>query len=55
MNHYMKAIVAVLGGISAWGITAAVDNSISLVELFGLLGALATALGVYAVPNKPAT
>jgi hypothetical protein len=49
----MKSIIAVLGGISAWGMTAASDNSITTVELFGLLGALATALGVYAIPNTP--
>lgn len=53
MSRYMKTIIAVLGGISAWGMTAAADNAITAVELFGLLGALATALGVYAIPNTP--
>lgn len=51
MKQYIKAIIAVLGGISAWGITAAADNAITQVELYGLLGTLATALGVYAFPN----
>lgn len=52
MQAYVKAIIAILGGVSAWGITAAADNSITAVELYGLLGALATALGVYAFPNR---
>lgn len=51
MSRYLKALIAVLGGVSTWGITAASDNSISQVELFGLLGVLSTALGVYAFPN----
>lgn len=51
MKQYVKAIIAVLGGVSAWGITAAADNSITAVEVYGLLGALATALGVWAFPN----
>ena len=53
MTPYIKAIIAVLGGVSAWGITAAADNAITQVELYGLLGTLATALGVYAFPNTP--
>jgi hypothetical protein len=54
MTHYLKAIVALIGGASAWGLTAASDNVITMAEWFGLAGALATALGVLAVPNGPA-
>lgn len=53
MSKYWKTILAVLGGVSAWGITAAADDSITQVELYGLLGVLATALAVYGVPNSP--
>lgn len=49
-----KAIIAILGGVSSWGMTAAVDDAITQVELFGLLGVIATALGVYFYPNAPA-
>lgn len=50
---YVKAIIAVLGGIGTWGITAAASEGVSAVEWFGLLSALSTALGVYAFPNAP--
>lgn len=50
--RYTKAIVALLGGVSAWGITASTDNAIDLAEWFGLVGVLSTALAVYAFPNK---
>jgi hypothetical protein len=53
MTHYLKAIVALIGGVSAWGLTAASDNAITMAEWFGLVGALATALGVLTVPNSP--
>lgn len=54
MKTYLKAIISILGGVSTWGITAAADNAITQVELFGLLGVLSTALAVYAFPNAPA-
>lgn len=53
MTRYSKAIAALLAAISTWGLTAAVDNSITLVEYFGLLGAVAAAVTVYATPNSP--
>ena len=53
LSRYWKTIIAVLGGISSWGITASADNDITQVELYGLLGALATALAVYGIPNSP--
>lgn len=52
MSKYVKTICAVLGGVSTWGLTAAADNAITLVECFGLLGVLSTCLAVYAFPNK---
>lgn len=53
MSRYIKTIAAILGGVSTWGITAAADNAITLVETFGLLGVLSTCLAVYAFPNQP--
>ena len=53
MNRYAKAILAALLAISTWGTTAAVDGSFDAVEWFGLLGAVATAVGVYVTPNQP--
>lgn len=50
----VKAIIAVLGGISTWGITAAADNTINAVEVYGLLGVLSTSVAVYAFPNAEA-
>lgn len=52
MTRYMKFIVALVGAIATWGITAAEDNTYTQVELWGALLALATAGGVYAVPNR---
>lgn len=53
MSRYAKAVAAFFGAISTWGLTAAVDGSIDLVECFGLLGALAAVLAVFGVPNTP--
>lgn len=50
---YVKAIIAVLGGIGTWGITAAASDGVNAAEWFGLLSALSTALGVFAFPNRP--
>lgn len=50
MSRYVKTIAALLGAVGTWGTTAAQDG-ISQAEYFGLLVALATALGVYAFPN----
>lgn len=54
MKTYAKAIAALAGVVSTWGITAAADNSITAVELFGLLGAVGTVAAVWATPNDPA-
>lgn len=53
MNRYIKTIVALIGSLATWGIAAAEDNAYSQVELWGAVLALATAAGVYALPNKP--
>jgi len=46
----LKAVAAALGAVGTWGMTAALDGHISLVEGFGLVFALGTALAVYAAP-----
>ena len=53
MASYSKAIVALLGGIASWGLTAGADSQYSSVELWGLLAAVATGIGVYAKSNTP--
>lgn len=50
MKVYMKALVALLGAVSTWGVTAAIDGKFDAVELFGLLGAVGAALAVAASP-----
>jgi hypothetical protein len=52
VKPYLKAIVALLGAIGTWGVTAASDGSIDLSEAFAALAAIATALGVFIVPNE---
>lgn len=53
MTRYLKALVASLGAVATWGVTAASDGDYSQVELWGLAGAVATVLGTYLVPNDP--
>ena len=53
MTRYAKALLGALLAVSTWGTTAAVDGTFDAVEWFGLLGAVATALGVYLAPNTP--
>jgi hypothetical protein len=48
-----KAIFALIGAVATWGITAAEDGVYTQVELWGALLALATAVGVFVVPNRP--
>ena len=52
MTKYTKAVVALLGALATWGVTAAEDGLYTQVELWGALLALATAAGVYAFPNR---
>jgi hypothetical protein len=55
MTRYAKTVVAVIGAISVWGVTACAADGVSMAEWFGLLGAVATSLGVYLLPNTPPT
>lgn len=53
MTRYAKAVAALLGTISTWGVTAIADEGINGIEWFGLLGALGTIAAVYGIPNTP--
>lgn len=54
MNAYRKTIAAVIGSVLTWGLTAHMpDGSIDRGEWWGLAVAIATAVGVFAVPNGP--
>ena len=55
MQRYSKAIIALLGALATWGLTAAEDNVYTQVELWGALAAVVTAVGVYAWPNDAPT
>lgn len=50
MKVYMKAVVALCGAVSTWGVTAAVDGHFDGVEWFGLVGAVGAALAVAMSP-----
>jgi hypothetical protein len=52
VTRYTKSIIALIGALATWGVTAAEDGVYSQVELWGALLALATAAGVYALPNS---
>jgi 4-amino-4-deoxy-L-arabinose transferase-like glycosyltransferase len=52
VTRYAKTIVALLGALATWGITAAEDDVYSQVELWGALLAVVTAAGVYAAPYR---
>jgi hypothetical protein len=52
MTRHTKGLVALLGALATWGITAAEDNTYTQVELWGALLALATAAGVWLAPNR---
>lgn len=54
MNRYIKAVLATLGAVATWGITAGADEGYTDVEFYGLLAAIVTALTVYAFPNRAA-
>lgn len=49
---HAKAIVALLGALATWGITAAEDNIYTQVEIWGAILALTTAATVWLVPNR---
>ena len=51
MQKYAKSIVALLGALATWGVTAAEDGTYTQVELWGALLALTTACAVFFTPN----
>jgi hypothetical protein len=53
VTAYVKGLLAALGAVATWGITAGADEGYTDVELYGLLAAVTTALTVYAFPNTP--
>lgn len=53
MSRYKKTILALLGGVVAWGLTASADSKYDQTEFWGLGAALLTAGGVYQVQNTP--
>lgn len=53
LSRYAKTVAAVVGTIATWGATASADGTITQVEWWGLLAALAAVVGVYGVPNRP--
>ena len=53
MQRYSKTIIALLGALATWGITASEDGVYTDQEWWYCLLALATAAGVYLVPNNP--
>lgn len=55
LHEYRKTIVAVIIGVLGWAGTVVVSehSSVSAAEWLGLATAVATALGVYGVPNDP--
>lgn len=55
MNPYRKTITAIVVGLIGWASIVIVSPQahISASEWLGLAVALATALGVYSVPNDP--
>ncbi len=52
---YRKTVAAVVTGLIGWATVVVVSEptNITATEWLGLAIALATALGVYAVPNEP--
>lgn len=53
-SRYAKSFVAILAAVLAVVVTALTDNVVTLVETIGIGVALATAVGVYLVPNLDA-
>lgn len=53
MSRYRKSILALVGALLTWGTAALWDNTVELREWWSLLAAVATAFGVYQVPNDP--
>lgn len=55
LSQYRKTITAIVVGLIGWAgvVITSPRSTISASEWLGLAVALATALGVYSVPNEP--
>ena len=53
LARYRKTVAAVLGAAGTWCVAALPDGDVTQMEWVALGIALATALGVYSVPNRP--
>ena len=55
LGRYQKTVTALVAGVIGWGavVVASPTNAITSSEWLGLAVVVATALGVYAVPNDP--
>ena len=54
LAKYRKTLVALVGTVLTWaGVAYVPDGNVDRWEWYGLAVALATAAGVYAVPNTP--
>lgn len=52
MTRYAKAITAIVGAVSTWAATYYPDD-LDVQKWLGLATALATVIGVFAIPNSP--
>lgn len=52
ITNYLKAHVALVGAVGTWLVAALKDGQVSGQEWYGLALAVATGLGVAAVPNR---
>lgn len=50
---YRKTLAAIVGAVLTWG-SVAQDGGIQATEYWGLAVAVATAIGVFSVPNEEA-
>ncbi len=55
MTKYAKALAAIVTAVIGWGfiVVSSSPAHITASEWMGLAVAVATALGVYAIPNRP--
>lgn len=51
INEARKALIAFIGALGAWGITAAADGTYDQVELWGLCAVVVTGLSTWTVRN----
>ena len=48
---YRKSIVAAIGTLVAWGLSATTDGHVTIAEWWGLVAVVGTVLGVWGIPN----